>query len=132
MFIVKTRRQAAEAGEKRYYTGKPCAKGHDSQRFTSTGVCIKCASGYVKEYNKRLNRETTARANGAFVHPLHADDHAAARAYCQALDMARGRVPYDPATYRPAAPVGSIKNRPTSEQANAEHNAIVRNLTSGV
>jgi len=33
---------------------------------------------------------------GEFGYPLHKDDHAAALAYCQALDMARGRTPHVP------------------------------------
>jgi hypothetical protein len=97
MFIIKTRRQAAEAGEKRYYTGRPCSKGHDAQRFTSTGVCVQCAAGYVKEYNKRLVRQANANAAGIFTYPLHPDDVAAALAYCQALDLQRGRAPHVPA-----------------------------------
>ena len=98
MFPIMKRREAAEAGQKRYYTGRPCSKGHDSQRFTSTGVCIACASGYVREYNKRLTKTAVAVAAGAFTYPLHPDDHAAALAYCQALDLQRGRVPQVPAT----------------------------------
>jgi len=100
MYSVKTRREAAEAGERRYYTGRPCSKGHDAQRFVSTGVCVKCAAGYVKEYNKRLVKTTNAKLQGFFAYSLHPDDHAAALAYCQALDMARGRVPS-----MPSAPV---------------------------
>lgn len=97
MFEVMTRRQAAEAGLKRYYTGKPCSKGHDDQRFVSTGVCVKCAAGYVKEYNGRIRKEANAKAAGLFTYPTHPDDVGALLAYAQALDIQRGRMPHVPA-----------------------------------
>lgn len=96
MFEIQTRKQAAAAGNKRFYTGRPCSKGHDCQRFTSTGACIKCAAGYVQKYNDQLRQETNARASGQFIYPLHPDDVAAALAYCQALDLQRGRAPWSP------------------------------------
>lgn len=39
---LKTRKQAMEAGEKFYWTGKPCKHGHSSVRFTSVGQCAMC------------------------------------------------------------------------------------------
>lgn len=110
MFPVLTRRQAAEAGLKRYYTGKPCSKGHDEQRFTSTGVCVKCAAGYVKEYNGRLRKEASAKLAGLFTYPLHPDDVGALLAYAQALDLQRGRAPYSP------PPATVVVHQPTHEE----------------
>lgn len=98
MTEILTRRQAVEAGLTRYSTGKPCSKGHGAPRFTSTGACVKCAAGYVKAYNAKLRKETNARASGLFTYPLHPDDTAAALAYCQALDIQRGRSPHVPRT----------------------------------
>lgn len=114
MLEVMTRRKAAEAGLKRYYTGKPCSKGHDSPRFTSTGACIKCAAGYAKSYADRLKKETNARIAGHFSYPLHPDDAAAALAYCQALDLQRGRQPYAPAvaSLAPASPFKTVDDLP--------------------
>lgn len=104
MFTVMTRREAAEAGHKRYYTGRLCNRGHDCQRFTSTGGCLKCASVYVKEYNKRLTEKAAHRSTGTFSYPLHPDDHAAALAYCQALDMQRGNTPKNVVVAPPPEP----------------------------
>lgn len=109
MFPVLTRRQAAEQGLKRYWTGRACSKGHEAQRFTSTGVCIKCAAGYVKEYNGRLKRETNAKAAGLFTYPSHPDDVAALLAYAQALDMQRGRTPHVPAALLATPPALDIE-----------------------
>ena len=96
MFPVQTRKQAAAAGMTRYYTGRPCSKGHDAQRFTSTGVCVKCASDYVKQYQSRLRKETNSRRQGLFTYPSHPDDMAELLAFAQLLDLRRGRVPHIP------------------------------------
>lgn len=39
---VISRREAHAQGLKRFYTGEPCKRGHDSERFTSSGACIAC------------------------------------------------------------------------------------------
>ena len=41
---------AATKGEKTYSTGKPCSNGHDSHRYTSTGVCVECNKGYQNDH----------------------------------------------------------------------------------
>jgi hypothetical protein len=43
--IVK-RRDAKAAGAKRYFTGKPCPKGHVDERWTGSGSCCRCV--YLK------------------------------------------------------------------------------------
>ena len=96
MLLIKTRREAAEAGESKYYTGRPCKNGHDGMRYTASGICCACNSLGAKKYVARLNTGKTSRAVGSFIHHLHPDDHAAARAYCQALDLQRGRTPWSP------------------------------------
>ena len=40
---VPEREAAKAAGERFYSTGKPCANGHMSKRYTSTGICAECA-----------------------------------------------------------------------------------------
>lgn len=90
---IKTRKQAAEAGENKYYTGRPCAHGHESPRYTSTGICCKCNSVNVSAYNKRMRTTNNNKQAGVFVYPAHPDDHAALLAYAQALDLQRGRCP---------------------------------------
>lgn len=39
---VKSRDQAISDGDKHYYTGAPCAKGHDVPRHSKTGACLQC------------------------------------------------------------------------------------------
>jgi 5-methylcytosine-specific restriction endonuclease McrA len=47
-------RSAAKlAGENKYFTGRPCAKGHVSQRLTSTGTCCQCSDErYIAKYEE--------------------------------------------------------------------------------
>lgn len=113
-----TRREAVAAGQTRYYTGKACSKGHDSQRFTSTGACVKCAAGYSKAYVGKLRKETNARLAGMFVYPAHPDDHAALLAYAQALDLQRGRQP------RPLVPVNTKTAGVVMAEADADRAAV--------
>ncbi|THE51696.1 hypothetical protein DJ485_15345 [Citrobacter freundii] len=40
---IITRLDAAKAGLKRYYTGKQCKRGHDSERYVYNGHCVTCA-----------------------------------------------------------------------------------------
>lgn len=39
---IITRIDAAKRGLKRYYTGKPCKHGHDSERWVYNGHCVEC------------------------------------------------------------------------------------------
>lgn len=96
MKTLITRKQAFERGLKRFYTGKPCSKNHDAERFVTTGGCVKCNSDRSTFFRKSSNASTVSNLRGHFGYPLHPDDYAAALAYCQALDMQRGRTPHVP------------------------------------
>lgn len=37
-----TRKAAIKAGERHYFTGKPCKRGHVSIRYTDTCNCVEC------------------------------------------------------------------------------------------
>jgi hypothetical protein len=50
-FVKISRRVAQERGLKRFYTGEPCARGHNVERFTSNGGCVDCMT--FKTPNKR-------------------------------------------------------------------------------
>jgi hypothetical protein len=60
--VIVTRREAKEKQLSRYFTGKPCLKGHVSERVTDNGECYACrkergpASNHkenVKRYKQR-------------------------------------------------------------------------------
>ena len=40
---IVTRREAVQRGLKRYFTGKPCPRGHISERWTNIHTCIACS-----------------------------------------------------------------------------------------
>lgn len=97
--VVISRADAFANGQRRYFTGVECKRGHLAQRFVSTGACVECQARHSIDSYKAKNT-----AQGKFVYPLRdARDHAAAWAYCQALDAARGYVPAMPPTTPPAA-----------------------------
>jgi hypothetical protein len=46
--LPKSISAARKAGEKLYYTGKPCNKGHDSPRMAISGNCVECQREYMR------------------------------------------------------------------------------------
>lgn len=53
MMKIVTRTEAAKAGLKRYFTGKPCKHGHCSERWVYNGHCVEC----TMETNRRRQAE---------------------------------------------------------------------------
>lgn len=91
-----TRKQAVEQGSPVYNTGRPCLHGHTANRYTSTGGCLECLRQHRLDYTatiREARRPLADRTSRVFSYRLHPDDHAAALAFCQALDMERGRMP---------------------------------------
>ncbi|EIZ8816807.1 hypothetical protein ACVZJR_003940 [Cronobacter sakazakii] len=43
-----TQAEALDKGLTRYYTGRPCTHGHDSQRYTISGECVQCNTERAK------------------------------------------------------------------------------------
>lgn len=41
---MMSRKEAAEAGKGKYFTGKPCKNGHVSYRYTQSGTCVDCVA----------------------------------------------------------------------------------------
>ena len=89
---IETRKQAAVAGRKKYYTGKPCTHGHVKQRYVASGICSGCNTMRSTAYQKNIRRELIAQSCGLVslgdirVHP---DDVKAMRALADSLKQAR-------------------------------------------
>ncbi len=62
--------EAARLGLSRYNTGKPCMRGHQSDRYTATGQCVECQRLYIKNYNNKLKSEIKEARFGAPMDPL--------------------------------------------------------------
>jgi 5-methylcytosine-specific restriction endonuclease McrA len=67
MSILKCpeRLAALAAGERHFFTGQPCRKGHVAKRFTSIGQCVECGKACQAKYyaaNPDKYRERRRRA----------------------------------------------------------------------
>lgn len=47
-----SKKKAKETGLKRYFTGKPCRRGHILERFVSSGACIKCTEVNARAWSR--------------------------------------------------------------------------------
>lgn len=54
---IITLKEAKSLGLKKYYTGKPCPKGHLSERYVYNSCCIQCAKEAGKSWYLRNNRD---------------------------------------------------------------------------
>ena len=52
--------QAKSQGLKRYFTGKPCRRGHVVERYAAGGHCLACAQERVRPCNDRSRELQTA------------------------------------------------------------------------
>jgi hypothetical protein len=48
-----TRKTALAVGEKQYFTGNPCLKGHIANRRTKTGECLACRAEFLIEWRAK-------------------------------------------------------------------------------
>lgn len=53
---VISRVDALIKGLTHFYTGKACRNGHDSGRYTNSGICVTCHNERVKAYNDKFRR----------------------------------------------------------------------------
>jgi 5-methylcytosine-specific restriction endonuclease McrA len=66
---IVTRAEAKAAGLKRYYTGKPCKRGHMTERLTSNLTCVECACEAGVAHQQKwyaANRTYAAKRNGSW------------------------------------------------------------------
>ncbi len=72
---INTRKQAQEKGLRKYFTGRPCKKGHLTLRYVNTGACVACISLHGKkryQIGEKLNHP--ARPRWLRVRAYKADD----------------------------------------------------------
>lgn len=51
---IISRKEAKEQGFKKYFTGKPCARGHIAKRSLNNGSCVECRVDYYQENKGRI------------------------------------------------------------------------------
>jgi hypothetical protein len=66
-----TRKAALALGEKQYFTGKPCGKGHIANRRTKTGECMECRAVFLVEW--RAKNPAKVKQHNKTQHLNHAE-----------------------------------------------------------
>jgi hypothetical protein len=66
----------------KYFTGRPCVRGHTALRYTKTGACSECVSEYPR-------RNPTKPDETLIVFKIHKDDEKIVQAYVDALNFQR-------------------------------------------
>lgn len=49
----------------RYFTGKPCKRGHVAERYVSTRTCVECADERCREWQSKNKRKYLDAQNEA-------------------------------------------------------------------
>lgn len=57
-----SRNAANAAGLRKYYTGRPCIYGHDSQRWVINGICCTCGNIRQRKYS-HVKRQSNIMLN---------------------------------------------------------------------
>jgi hypothetical protein len=70
-----TRKAALAVGDKQYFTGKPCNKGHVTNRRTKTGECLACRAEFLVKW--RAKNPHKVKQHNATQHERHAEKLAA-------------------------------------------------------
>ncbi|MCK9369771.1 hypothetical protein M0R04_07695 [Candidatus Dojkabacteria bacterium] len=68
IYQIISRKEAKALGLNKYFTGKPCKRGHLSERLTSDGCCVVCKKLRQKsdeslEYQKKYHKEQRENQN---------------------------------------------------------------------
>lgn len=51
---ILSRKDARAIGAARYFTGKPCKRGHVTQRITTSALCVECNRVIQRASRKRI------------------------------------------------------------------------------
>lgn len=51
-----SRQEAIRSGQVRYFSGKPCPKGHITYRYTSTATCVVCLRNEKAKIREDIRR----------------------------------------------------------------------------
>jgi len=63
--MQKSRAAAQRVGDKHYFTGEPCVRGHVAPRFTSIGKCMVCAREDAMRQHVHTTNKRRAYSDGA-------------------------------------------------------------------
>ena len=60
--MVSSRKEALASNQTRYFTGKPCKRGHIKERYAKTGTCVVCMAEHTAKWHDE-NRELRNQQN---------------------------------------------------------------------
>jgi hypothetical protein len=106
-----TRAEAKKFKAGRYYTGKPCVRGHFSERLTSTGSCCECKRENKKDRKDWLVYPESARRRKKTYRLTHVE---------QLRTAARRRAGL-PEPTRPEPPACEVCGRPRGKTLCIDH-----------
>lgn len=95
-----SRKEARALGLKRYFTGKPCPKGHIAERMVSNWRCVRCLLDDKTEWGRANPDKISAR--GKRNYPKHREQKIANAAHWHAANPEKHRAAS--ARYRDANP----------------------------
>ena len=90
--IQATRKSAIDAGDKQYFTGKPCKKGqHIANRRTKTGECMACRAEFLIEW--RAKNPSKVKQHNDTQYENHAESLIARskKFYVENIEVLRGK-----------------------------------------
>lgn len=64
--MSSARKAALDAGQRTYFTGAPCIRGHLSERLTLRRTCLACVAEYKAELYERQKTQIHARRREAY------------------------------------------------------------------
>lgn len=91
-----TQDEAIAAGHLTYNTGRPCRRGHNSDRYTSNGMCVACVKmkDDARRTARNLNRRKFINAKVNNFHErtylVHEDHRAIVEKFCEVLQYGDG------------------------------------------
>lgn len=100
--MKSTRAEAIAAGEKWYFTGKPCKRGHVSKRQVGNKSCWECQKAANAEWESRNVEARTARKRVERAADPELHRSAARRHYDRNLEVQRARLRGKYAKNKPA------------------------------
>lgn len=103
--MIDARKAAFDANKRFYETGIPCARGHLSKRYVSTGQCVDCQKRFSKA------SQVFSEQDKLELCPVHPEDAAAIKAYAAALWQARNSTikPELPDVFNPINPATGVR-----------------------
>lgn len=84
---IISRDAAAQSGQRHYFTGRPCSKGHTGLRYTSTGNCKECQRAYSASYGAVLRSSPNAMRDSNRAELLPANIHLPAKYHAQVFQL---------------------------------------------